>query len=166
MINVTTRPPMTPMFLLRTTLLAAAMLLPMLPASAMTRAEYQAAIHKCDPLVGDPRALCTEAVKQQREIDRKAQQRASGTTPPSRRPAAYTEAMKECRKLVGDPQALCSEAAKQKWPLPARVDNRPKDAATVKRDADYAVAMRQCNLLAGSDQAVCTEEAKLKFGQR
>lgn len=157
---------MTPMFLLRTTLLAAAMLLPMLPASAMTRAEYQAAIHKCDPLVGDPRALCTEAVKQQREIDRKAQQRASGTTPAPRRPAAYTEAMKECRKLVGDPQALCVEAAKQKWPLPARVDNRPKDAATVKRDADYAVAMRQCNLLAGSDQAVCTEEAKLKFGQR
>jgi len=117
------------------------------------------------PLVGDPRALCTEAVKQQREIDRKAQQRASGTTPAPRRPAAYTEAMKECRKLVGDPQALCVEAAKQKWPLPARVDNRPKDAATVKRDADYAVAMRQCNLLAGSDQAVCTEEAKLKFGQ-
>lgn len=156
---------MTPMFLLRTTLLAAAMLLPMLPASAMTRAEYQAAIHKCDPLVGDPRALCTEAVKQQREIDRKAQHRTSGTTPAPRRPAAYTEAMKECRKLVGDPQALCSEAAKQKWPLPAHVDTRPKDAATLQRDADYAAAARQCNLLAGSEQAVCTEEAKQKFGQ-
>lgn len=156
---------MTPMFLLRTTLLAAAMLLPMLPASAMTRAEYQAAIHKCDPLVGDPRALCTEAVKQQREIDRKAQQRASGTTPAPRRPAAYTEAMKECRKLVGDPQALCAEAAKQKWPLPVHVDTRPKDAATLQRDADYAAAARQCNLLAGSEQAVCTEEAKQKFGQ-
>ena len=156
---------MTPMLLLRTALLATAVLLPMLPASAMTRAEYQAAIHKCDPLVGDPRALCTEAVKQQREIDRKAQQRASGTTPPSRRPAAYTEAMKECRKLVGDPQALCTEAAKQKWPLPARVDNRPKDAATLQRDADYAAATRQCHLLMGSKQAVCTEEAKQKFGQ-
>ena len=157
---------MTPMFLLRTTLLAATVLLPMLPASAMTSAEYEVAIHKCDPLVGDPRALCTEAVQQQREIDRKAQQRASGTTPAPRRPAAYTAAMKECRKLVGDPQALCSEAAKQKWPLPAPVDTRPKDAATLQRDADYAVAMRQCNLLAGSDQAVCTEEAKLKFDRR
>ncbi|NYG32080.1 hypothetical protein HZU83_14900 [Sphaerotilus montanus] len=42
----------------------AAVLLPVAQAAPMTRADYDAAIRKCDPLVGDPRALCTETAKQ------------------------------------------------------------------------------------------------------
>lgn len=44
--------------------LIAAALLPVAEAAPMTRADYDAAIKKCNPLVGDPRALCTETAKQ------------------------------------------------------------------------------------------------------
>ena len=44
--------------------LLAAVLLPTAQAGPMTRADYDAAIKKCDPLVGDPQALCTETAKQ------------------------------------------------------------------------------------------------------
>jgi len=44
--------------------LGAAALLPVAEAAPMTRADYDAAIKKRSPLVGDPRALCTETAKQ------------------------------------------------------------------------------------------------------
>ena len=143
--------------------LIAAALLPVAEAAPMTRADYDAAIQKCAPLVGDPRALCTEAAKQQWQIDSRRNRTADSHR--RQRPADYYVAMKKCKALSGSDQAVCSEEAKQKWPLPPKVDTTPKDAATVRRDADYALAIQQCNTLVGDPQALCTETAKQKFGK-
>jgi hypothetical protein len=144
-------------------MLVAAVLLPVAQAAPMTRADYDAAIRKCDPLVGDPRALCTEAVEQQWKTDSRRSRQTDGSR--RQRPADYYVAMKKCKALSGSDQAVCSEAAKLKWPLPPKVDTTPKDAATVRRDADYAIAIQQCNTLVGDPQALCTETAKQKFGK-
>ncbi|WP_338414770.1 hypothetical protein [uncultured Sphaerotilus sp.] len=154
---------MNKLFTLGAAVLIAAALLPVAEAAPMTRADYDAAIKKCNPLVGDPRALCTEAVQQQWQIESRRNRPADSSR--RQRPADYYVAMKKCKALSGSDQAVCSEEAKQKWPLPPKVDTAPKDAATVRRDADYAIAIQQCNTLVGDPQALCTETAKQKFGK-
>lgn len=152
---------MTHLSTLKMSLVAAALLaLPMSQASAMSRAEYDAALQKCGPMVGDDKTLCTENARQRWSIEGSA---ADKNVVRERAPGYDTD-MKKCEPLVGDDRTLCTEAAKLKWPLAVNPNPPAPTAAALKRAADLKAALSKCEPLVGDDRTLCTEAARLKFG--
>lgn len=176
---------------LKTSLLVAAtLLLSVAQASAMTKAEYDAAKTRisadykvdkaaCGSFSSNARDICKKEAEGKEKIAR-AELKASYTGKPSDQTdvrvvtakAAYGIAREKCDDKAGNDKSVCVKEAKANETrelanakMGKKIGEARKEASEDKRDADYKVAIEKCDSLAGDAKASCVASAKVQFGK-
>jgi hypothetical protein len=160
------------------------------PASATTKAEYdaakdrsaadyKAAVAQCKSLAGNPKDVCeaeAKAVQKKSdamaEADYKATPKARADAAATAADADYDVAKQKCDARTGNEKDVCIKEAKAvqtKTKADATAMEKStvahKDAADDKRDADYKVAMEKCDGFAGDAKSNCQKNAKAAYGK-
>jgi hypothetical protein len=182
---------MTKLFNLKTSLIVAAMLvLPVVHAATMAKADYKAgkarisADYKadkaaCAALADNTRDICVEEAKAKEKVAR-AELEYGYTAKPgdqtkvqvAKAESAYAVAKEKCDDKAGNDKDVCVKQAKAieiKAVVDAKMGKQigevKKDGADEKRDADYKVAAEKCDVMAGEAKASCVAAAKALYGK-
>jgi hypothetical protein len=178
-------------FTLKASFFVAGMLmLPLVHAASMSRADYTAAKTRisaeyksdkaaCASLAANAKDICVEEAKA-KEKDARAELEYGYTGKAGDRTkvavakaeSAYAVAKEKCDDQAGNAKDVCVKEAKAvetKALADARmgkeIGEAKKDAAADKRDADYNVAVEKCDALAGDAKTSCIAAAKANFGK-
>lgn len=161
-----------------------------LPATAATKADYEAtkdrakadyqvASDRCKTLAGNTKDICVAEAKAARTRADETGEADYKNTPKAREDAAdniaeadYDVAKQRCDAKTSNAKDVClkeAKAAQVKAKADAKVatktDSVRADAAGDKRDANYKVAMEKCDGFSGDTKDACQKSAKANFGK-
>ncbi len=180
---------MKPYFSLKVSIvMAAALVMPMAQAGAMTKneyaatktrinADYKAGKQACDSRAGNDKDICVEQAKAtnkvalaELEFDYTGKASDRNKVAVAKAESAYAVAKEKCDDQSGNAKDVCVKEAKAvqtKALADAKagkvIDEANKDAAAAKRDADYKVAIEKCDALTGDAKGSCVSAAKSRF---
>ncbi|MDO8280652.1 MAG: hypothetical protein Q7T63_21370 [Burkholderiaceae bacterium] len=169
---------------------AAALLLSVVQAAAMTKAEYDAAKTRisadykvdktaCSSFASNARDICKKEAEGKEKIAR-AELKANYSGKPADQTdvrvvmakAAYGIAREKCDDKSGNDKNVCVKEAKAtetrelaNAKMGQKIGEARKEASDDKRDANYKVAIEKCDALAGDAKASCVASAKAEFGK-
>jgi hypothetical protein len=182
---------MTPLFTLKASLFAAAVLaLPMAQAATLAKADYKAekdrisATYKTDKSAcasqkDNAKDICVEEAKAKEKVA-KAELEFNYTGKAddgnkvmvAKAESAYAVAKEKCDDQSGNAKDVCVKEAKavevkalSDAKMGKEISTAKQDAASAKKDADYKVDIEKCDAKTGDVKSLCVSTAKLKFGK-
>jgi hypothetical protein len=181
---------MTSFFNFKTSLIVAAfVLLPLVQAATIGKADYKAAKTRiseeyktekaaCDTQAGNAKDICVEEAKGKEKVAHaELEYSYSGKSKDqtkvlvAKAKSVYEVAKQKCDDKAGNEKDVCVKEAKAgetsalaDAKLGKQIHDATKDANEDKRDADYKVAVEKCYSLAGEAKDGCVAAAKTKYG--
>jgi hypothetical protein len=148
-------------------------------AKDRAKADYKAAVARCDTLKGNDKDVCKAEAKAAEKKTLAEAEAAHKNTDKARRDARieaaeanYMVAKAKCDAMKGNDRDVCvkeAKAAEVKAKADAKATEKVaavrQDAAEDKRDAEYKVAVEKCDSMSGPSKDACVASAKARYGK-